>query len=196
MISINTIYSDDVQQLSPSTEPAKTDEIKYIVFKSCLLELFMSCVSCHKHCTGKIAYQKGTCIAVRQLCSYCGHKRMWMSQPYIRDIPAGNVLLSAAILFSGATPGKALRLLNHMQVACISDRTFYRHQNRYLEPAILAIWEQKQSRLLEQCKACESPLSIGGDGRADSPGHSAKYGSYGLIDLDTNKVIHIQLVQV
>ena len=39
-------------------------------------------------------------------------------------------------------------------------------------------------------------LSVGGDGRADSPGHSAKYGSYGLIDLDTNKVIHVQLVQV
>ena len=111
-------------------------------------------------------------------------------------MPAGNILLSAAILFSGATPGKVLRLLDHMQVASISDRTFYRHQNRFLEPAILAVWEGKQSRLLEQCKALGSPLSIGGDGRADSPGHSAKYGSYGLIDLDTNKVIHIELVQV
>ena len=32
-------------------------------------------------------------------------------------------------------------------------------------------------------------LSVGGDRRADSPGHSAKYGSCDLIDLDTNKVI-------
>ena len=39
-------------------------------------------------------------------------------------------------------------------------------------------------------------MSIGGDGRADSPGHSAKYGSYGIIDLDDNKVLHIELVQV
>ena len=44
-------------------------------------------------------------------------------------------------------------------------------------------------------RACaRSPLSVGGDGRADRPGHSVKYGLYGLIDLDTNKVIHIQLV--
>ena len=40
------------------------------------------------------------------------------------------------------------------------------------------------------------PLIIGGDGRADSPGHSAKYGSYGILDLTTNKVINMQLVQV
>ena len=87
-------------------------------------------------------------------------------------------------------------MLNHIQVACISDRTFYRHQSRFLEPAILRVWEAEQLRLLAECKARDSSLSIGGDGRADSPGHSAKYGSYALIDLDTNKVIHIELVQV
>ena len=81
-----------------------------------------------------------------------------------------------------------------MQVACISDRTFYRHQSRFLEPAVLTVWKVKQLRLLAGCRAKGNSLNIGGDGRADSPGHSAKYGSYGLIDLDTNKVLHIGLV--
>ena len=36
---------------------------------------------------------------------------------------------------------------------------------------------------------------LAGDGRADSPGHSAKYGSYTLIEL-SNKVVDFQLVQV
>jgi len=76
-----------------------------------------------------------------------------MSQPSIRDIPAGNILLSAAILFSG--PGKVLRMLDHIQVACISDRRFYHHQSRFLEPSILAVWEGEQSRLLAECKAHE-----------------------------------------
>ena len=40
------------------------------------------------------------------------------------------------------------------------------------------------------------PLTVGGDGRADSPGHSAKYGSYSLLDLDYMVVIDVQLVQV
>ena len=83
-----------------------------------------------------------------------------------------------------------------MQVACISDRTFYSHQHRYLEPSIVSVWGQEQSRLLSQAKAQSTSLSIGGDGRADSLGHSAKYGSYGIIDLHTNKVLHIELVQV
>ena len=36
-------------------------------------------------------------------------------------------------------------------------------------------------------------MIIGGDGRADSPGHSAKYSSYGIIDISTNKVLHIDM---
>jgi Transposase len=38
-------------------------------------------------------------------------------------------------------------------------------------------------------------IVIGGDGRADSPGHSAKFGSYTTMELRLNKVIDIQLVQ-
>ena len=138
-----TLSSDDTEQPLQSIQPpAAIDDIKYIVFRSCLLELFISCKSCHNSCSGEVAYQKGTCIAIRQLCYHCGHKRVWMSQPFIKDVPAGNILLSGAILFSGATPGKVLRMLNHMQVACISDRTFYRHQSRFLEPAIFTVWKE------------------------------------------------------
>ncbi len=41
-----------------------------------------------------------------------------------------------------------------------------------------------------------APLEIGGDGRADSPGHSAKYGSYTTMEINKDKIIDIQLVQV
>ena len=123
-------------------------------------------------------------------------ERVWTSQPRIKDTPAGNLLLSAAILFSGATPGKIFCLLGHMRVACISDRTFYYHQHQYLQPAIVSVWQSKQQELLAECRSRVTPLCIGGDGRTDSPGHSAKYDSYGIIDLDTNKVIHIELVYV
>ena len=39
-------------------------------------------------------------------------------------------------------------------------------------------------------------LVLGGDGRADSPGHSAKYGTYSLLELLCNKIIDFRLVQV
>ena len=37
---------------------------------------------------------------------------------------------------------------------------------------------------------------LGGDRRADSPGHSAKYGSYYVLELNHNIILDIQLVQV
>ena len=39
-------------------------------------------------------------------------------------------------------------------------------------------------------------MIIGGDGRADSPGHSAKFGSYTVFDLKQKSVIDIELVEV
>ena len=88
----------------------------------------MHCLSCHNACAGEVGYVQETFIAVRQHFSHCEYQIQWTSQPQIRDTPAGNVLLSAAILFSGATPGKVLRMLSHLNVACFTDKTFYCHQ--------------------------------------------------------------------
>ena len=137
----------------------------------------------------------GSFICIQQECSNCGYTWKWKNQPFVKDTPAGNILLSASILFSGSTPSKALRMLKYLNMASIKNRTYFEHQQKYLEPAILSVWTEKQSKLLSEC-AAEGPITIGGDGRADSPGHSAKYGSYGIIDLSTNKVIHVELVQV
>ena len=40
-------------------------------------------------------------------------------------------------------------------------------------------------------RLCELPLTIDGDRRADSPGHSAKYDSYGVINLHINQALYI-----
>ena len=39
-------------------------------------------------------------------------------------------------------------------------------------------------------------LSSNGDGRCDSPGYCAKYGSYTLIEEEMNRVVDFELVQV
>ncbi|VDI57245.1 Hypothetical predicted protein [Mytilus galloprovincialis] len=38
-------------------------------------------------------------------------------------------------------------------------------------------------------------VTLGGDGRADTPGHSAKFGSYTMLDLDEGVFVDIQLLQ-
>ncbi|KAH3742125.1 hypothetical protein DPMN_048860 [Dreissena polymorpha] len=53
-----------------------------------------------------------------------------------------------------------------------------------------------QSALIERLKAKGSPLVLGGDGRCCSPGHTAKYGTYSMMDLESGKILDIQVVQV
>ena len=57
-------------------------------------------------------------------------KSVWHSQPNIEGtkIAAGNFLLSFAILLAGASASKVLRVFSHMEMACISPRTFFKHQ--------------------------------------------------------------------
>lgn len=77
----------------------------YLVFEDALLSLFEKCESCGRRCT----YVKkviGTFIRIKQSCQDCDHIREWDSQPYIKNIPAGNILLSASILFTGGLPSQ------------------------------------------------------------------------------------------
>ena len=39
-------------------------------------------------------------------------------------------------------------------------------------------------------------VTLGGDARCDSPGYSAKFGSYSVMDLATQTILDIQLIQV
>ena len=55
---------------------------------------------------------------------HCDHTYTWKSQPFVKDTPAANLLMSAAIMFSGSTPGKVLLVLKHLNMASIKERTF------------------------------------------------------------------------
>ncbi len=58
------------------------------------------------------------------------------------------------------------------------------------------VYERQQKQTLQGIAEANQEVILTGDGRADSPGHSAKYGSYTVIELNVNKVIDFQLVQV
>lgn len=114
----------------------------------------------------------------------------------IGNIPAGNIQLSAAVYFSGASFAKVERVLTALNVEGISSSTYYRHAELYLQPTVLTFWRSHQSELIEQLIQRTGDVILGGDMRADSPGHCAKYGSYTLLDVRSNRIVDIQLVQV
>jgi len=113
------------------------DEDKYTVFKSCLWQLFSNCPVCAAPCA-VIEQYKGTLLVVNQKCSnsQCHFTRRWDSQPFVGSIPAGNVLLSAAILFNGASYRKTLKLIQSFGLVVISEDTYLLHARSYLQPTI------------------------------------------------------------
>ena len=154
------------------------------------------CVMCKKTATTVQKKVVGTFLRITQFCKICNYTHTWDSQPYIGNIPAGNLLTSAAILYTGSFPSKAIRIFKTLNCATISLSTFFRHQSSYLQPTINSVWIRHQQKLLSTFKSNNAKLQVGGDGRADSPGHCAKYGAYSLIELTCNRVIDFQLVQV
>jgi len=73
---------------------------------------------------------------------------------------------------------------------------FFRHQKKNIHPAIHVTWEKNQLLLPNKLYEKQQGLVIGGDGKSNSPSHSAKYGSYSMLELNLNKILDIQLVQV
>lgn len=113
----------------------------------------------------------------------------------VNNIPAGNINLSAAIYFSGTSFAKVHKIFNALNLQNISETTFYRHAQKFLQPTILTLWRSYQAELLQELSQRTGETILGGDMRADSPGHCAKYGSYTVLELRANRIIDIQLVQ-
>lgn len=168
---------------------------KYIVFENNLLSLFTKCRACGG-ATSATKHTVGTFLRVTQVCMQCESTFEWDSQPFIQSIPAGNILLSSSILFCGALPSKVLQVMKAYHCETITKRAFFKHQSRYLHSSIQTVYNRHQTRILSDIKKYRTGLVIGGDGRADSPGHSAKYGSYTMMELEKELVVDIQLVQV
>ncbi|KAK3087395.1 hypothetical protein FSP39_005395 [Pinctada imbricata] len=133
-------------------------------------------------------------LTVTQECM-CGMTRRWSSQPFVGSYLAGNLDISAGILYSGSIPSKALRFLEQMNVKAITNRTYFNHQQAILYPSILGVWRVYQSKYFQTMRSNNMSICIGGDGRCDTPGHSAKYCSYTILDVNYMVVADIQLIQ-
>ena len=128
-------------------------------------------------------------------CRQCHWTWLWTSQSYYLEMPAGNVLLSASILFAGATATKFLRVLKHLGVMAISVRTYLRHQKEFLVPSILGTWQRHQMVDVAAIKQGETPLpSEATTGRIVLG--TAKFGTYTLTDLTSGKILDIRTLQV
>ena len=164
-----------IHRESPKNAPPQQQNL-FLVAESSFLALFQFCPVCRSECERKVDSRLGTKITVTQKCFSCTFFTSWDSQLSVGDIPVGKIMLSSSILFGGGSPTKV--------------------EKKYLHTAVQRTYQQQQSTLLNNIKAEGRESIVGGDGRCDSSGHSAKQGTYSLTDAKQNKILDSQLVQV
>ena len=68
-----------------------------------------------------------------------------------------------------------------------SERYFYKLQKEYLYPVVHTNYVMQQEFVVEYLVGYK--LHLSGDGHCDSPGYSAKYGTYSLMDSATDLIL-------
>ncbi|CAN7938418.1 unnamed protein product [Ixodes hexagonus] len=184
--------ADESEELNITGEPVDpVAEPKFILTLSRLLQLLAVCFQCLAPTTAKIRRQ-GPLLRAVVTCAR-GHSFIWESQPRVRSRPPLTLLLCGAITFSGASPTCVLRLLSLIGIATVQKSQYFNIQNTFLFPAALKVWKADQVQLVQGLQG--KSLCLAGDGRAGSPGYSAKYGTYTLMEMNVKRIIHFELVQ-
>ncbi len=182
--------------IAPENVATITDEPKFLVFQSCLEMLFAHCCECGSQTTSTsfVFGKAGTLLRVDYDCKE-GHHGTWLSQPILRHrMAAGNLLLSAATLFSGSTYERVREMAEVMKLPIMSQSQFYSIQRKYLFPVVHTAFTEHKEALI--ASTAVNLVTLVGDGRCDSPGFSAKYGTYNVMDAKSGAVLTFSLQQV
>ena len=192
-ITIDSDVDHTTDDESDKFEKMCTDP-KYIVFEDKLLELFKRCAVCGEDVLEKDLVKKGSALKVTTFCKNA-HSKEWVSQPNLKRAAAGNLLLSGAILFTGSTFSRVSEMASTINLAFPGESDYLNYQRRHLFPIINEYWHKEKAAVLSDLLDRES-LTLLGDGRCDSPGFSAKYGTYTMMDQETKKIVDFEVCHV
>ncbi len=125
---------------------------------------------------------------------------VWSTQPIVctgkKQVYAGNVMMASAILFSGLTYTVVKKFSKLLHLPCIGETLYYELQCNILLPVVNEKWEADKKNLHRDVISNGKSLTLAGDGRCDSPGFSAKYCTYTMMDSPSNCIIDFEQVQV
>ena len=153
-----------------------------------------------KGCVGQCSVvntkSEGGVLIVSWKCSE-GHNGMWESLAVLgvkrgQKVYAATVLLAASIIVSGNNFDKLSMLMKFLNVSFLSESTFSRIQATCVTPVVKELWEAMKEKVWQALKGEE--LALAGDGRNDSPGHSAKYCVYTLMEHYLHLIVDIEVV--
>ncbi|XP_056425796.1 uncharacterized protein LOC130367402 [Hyla sarda] len=174
-------------------------DMKFLIFESAFKKLIrmIPCPAKKKSVCRITHYKKnmqGSMFSLHVKCNKGHIRKLWKSQPLVNNTPAGNVLLSAATVVSGNSISKIFTFLKFLNMLSIGRSTFFNHQNNFIFPGIDKQWQKEQKSVIDKLKL--APAYLIGDGQCDSPGFSAKYCTYTLMDAVTKKICAFTVEQL
>ena len=140
---------------------------------------------------------RGCTVKLRWSCKN-DHCRMWVSSEVIgkshhADIYLNDLLVTACILLSGNNYSKFAQFCKFLGLAIPDHSVFCRNQRMFFTPVILQMWEIMKSRIIPLLQAYRDHI-LGGDGRNDSRGFCARFCVYVTMELISNVVLHIEVL--
>lgn len=183
---------EDIEDLS-GDEVDVVQEKKSICYESSLKKLAhlrIPTVCQKKNCDGKISISfryVGSAVQLVWICTGGHTVYTWNSQPKIKRMFSGNLLMSAVILISGNNFQKISLMAKFLNLGMISSTTHHRIQRLFTAPVINSSYQQMMMAILQRHRGKE--IIIAGDGRNDSPGHSAMYCTYSFMEYETKDII-------
>nr|XP_034316951.1 uncharacterized protein LOC117686262 [Crassostrea gigas] len=103
----------------------------------------------------------------------------------MRRLHGGDLLIASAILSSGNNFAKCALFAKFLELYFPSNSKFTAIQRNYLVPTIDAFYKEQQQEIFENLRG-QSVIALG-DGRNDSPGHSAQYRTCSIMDNESKK---------
>ncbi|XP_069801268.1 uncharacterized protein [Dendropsophus ebraccatus] len=194
-----TTFSETVYPFSDDLYPNPVKQKKIIVFESSLDQLIKK-IPCQHFSGCKAPIEKiikrrmDTFISVQVICRFGHSEKLWESQPRQGGKPLGDLIVASAVLLSGNTFVKVKQMFHLINFIGICDDAYYRFQRNVMFPTIDNCWMEEQKRLISELG--KRPVCVVGDGQCDTPGHSAKYCVYSLMDVTTNRIISYNIQQL
>lgn len=174
------------------------NERTLLVYESKLSELLCYCPKCGSsvdRSTIKEVKNTGSQLHLKITCyNHCDVD--WKSQPTVGSLKGlGNLFLATSIAFSGLPYAKVNRFAWLINLKFISDSVYYQLRRDFIFPVVRKRWSYERKQMIKLLQSRDLIILVG-DGRCDSPGHSAKYCTYTFIETATSKVVDTIIIPV
>ena len=175
------------------------NEERVIVETTKVLDLFNGKCQVEKCCGERKVIRhsvEGGVLSVSYRCSE-GHAGVWHSSSVLTEkrgqkVFVTSVLLSSAVLLTGNNFDKVELMAKMLRLAFVSSSTFNRIQTFHAVPAVKELWEKMKEQIWQTFQ--DEDLVLCGDARMDSPGFSAKYCAYILMDQYLDIITDLEIV--